>query len=46
MVEQRDTVWLKVFEKKGQHQSAEILENYGIDTENDVSLWFDQGDFS
>ena len=46
MVEQRDTVCLKVFEKKELHQSEEILEKYGIDTENVVSLRLDQGDFS
>jgi len=32
-----------VLEKKGLHQAAGILENYGIDSETDVSL-LDQGD--
>ena len=43
MVEGTDTVWLAVLEKKGLHQAAGILENYGIDSETDVSL-LDQGD--
>ena len=34
---------LVVLEKKGLHQAAGILENYGIDSETDVSL-LDQGD--
>ena len=33
-----DTAWLTVLEKKGLHQVAGILENYGIDSETDVSL--------
>jgi hypothetical protein len=33
-----------VLEKKGLHQAAGLLENYGIDSETDVSL-LDQGDF-
>ena len=33
-----------VFEKKGLHQEEEILENYGIDSEIDVSV-FDRDDF-
>ena len=36
---------LTVLEKKGLHQVAGILENYGIDSETDVSL-FDRDDFS
>ena len=43
MVEGTDTGWLAVLEKKGLHQSAGILEDYGIDGETDVSL-LDQGD--
>ena len=43
MVEGTDTGWLTVMEKKGLHQAAGILENYGIDSETDVSL-LDQGD--
>ena len=42
-MEGADTGWLSEFEKKGLHQVAEILENYGIDSETDVSL-LDQGD--
>jgi hypothetical protein len=37
MVEQRDTRCLTVLEKKGLHQEADILENYGIAKETDVS---------
>jgi hypothetical protein len=44
MVEVQDTGWLTVFEKKGLHQSADILENYGINSETDVSV-FDRDDF-
>ena len=44
MVEQRDTGWLVVLEKKGLHQVTDILENYGIDSETDVSV-IDQDDF-
>jgi hypothetical protein len=36
MVERTDTGWLVVLEKKGLHQAAGILENYGIDSETDV----------
>ena len=43
MVEGTDTGWLAVLEKKGRHQAAGIIENYGIDSETDVSL-LDQGD--
>ncbi len=32
-----------MLEKKGLHQEAGLLENYGIDSETDVSL-LDQGD--
>jgi hypothetical protein len=40
-----DTAWLAVLEKKGLHQAAGILENYGIDCETVVSL-LDRDDFS
>ncbi len=33
MVEQKDTGWLPVFDKKRIHQVVDILENYGIDSE-------------
>ena len=46
MVEQRDTTCLVVFEKKGMYQETDILENYGIDSETDVSSVLDQDDFS
>ncbi len=39
-----DTIWLAVLEKKGLHQAAEILENYVINSETDVSV-FDRDDF-
>jgi hypothetical protein len=42
-MEGTDTGWMTVLEKKGLHQVAGILENYGIDSETDVSL-LDQGD--
>ncbi len=45
MVEDWDTGWLVVIEKKGLHQAVDILENYGIDSETDVSV-LDQDDFS
>ena len=45
MVEQKDTGWLTVFDKKGIHQVVDILENYGIDSETDLSL-LDQDDLS
>ena len=38
MVEGEDTGWLVGLEKKGLHQATEILENYGIDSETDVSV--------
>jgi hypothetical protein len=38
-----DTGWLTVLEKNGLGLAAEILENYGIDSEIDVSL-LDQDD--
>ena len=46
MVEGEDTGWLVVFEKKGLHQAAEILENCWIDSEprTDVSM-LDRDDF-
>ena len=42
-MEGTDTGWMAVLEKKGLHQAAGLLENYGIDSETDVSL-LDQGD--
>jgi hypothetical protein len=42
-MEGTDTGWMTVLEKKGMHQAAGLLENYGIDSETDVSL-LDQGD--
>jgi hypothetical protein len=42
-MEGTDTGWMTVLEKKGLHQVEGILENYGIDSETDVSL-LDQGD--
>ena len=36
--------WLSELEKKGLHQAAEILENYGINSETDVSV-LDRDDF-
>jgi hypothetical protein len=42
-MEGTDTGWMTVLEKKGLHQVAGILENYGIDSETDVSLLV-QGD--
>jgi hypothetical protein len=44
MVEEEDTGWLAVLEKKGLHQAAEILDNYGINSETDVSV-VDRDDF-
>jgi hypothetical protein len=43
LVEQTDTgcynlCWLTVLEKKGLHQEAYILENYGIDSETDLTV--------
>ena len=37
-MEGEDTGWLSDLEKKGLHEEAGILENYGIDSETDVSL--------
>ena len=37
-------VWMSVIEKKGLYQAAEILENYGINSETDVSV-LDRDDF-
>ena len=42
--EGEDTGCLVVIEKKGLHQAAEILENYGINSETDVSV-LDRNDF-
>jgi hypothetical protein len=44
MVEGEDTGRLKVLREQGLHQVVHILENYGIDSETDVSL-LDQDDF-
>ena len=41
---QEDRGWLTVIEKQGLHQAAEILENYGINSETDVSV-LDRDDF-
>jgi hypothetical protein len=43
MVKGTDAGWLAVLEKNGLGPAAEILENYGIDSETDVSL-LDQDD--
>jgi hypothetical protein len=43
MVEGTDAGWLAVLERNGLGPAAEILENYGIDSETDVSL-LDQDD--
>ena len=45
MVEGTDTGWLTVLEKNGLGPAAEILENYGIDSETDLFV-LDQDDFS
>jgi hypothetical protein len=45
MVEDRDTGWVVVFEKKGMYQTVDILENYGIDSDTDVSV-IDQDNFN
>ena len=44
MVEQTDTGWLTVLEKNGLRPAADILENYGINSETDVSV-LDRDDF-
>ena len=44
MVEGEEPGWLSELEKKGLHQAAEILENYGINSETDVSV-LDRDDF-
>jgi hypothetical protein len=43
MLEQTNTGWLTVLEEQGLHQVTHILENYGIESETDVSL-LDQED--
>ncbi len=40
-MDERDKGWMTEVKKKGLHQETEILENYGIDSETDVSV-FDQ----
>jgi hypothetical protein len=42
--EGEDRGWLAVIEEQGLHQEAEILENYGINSETDVSV-LDRDDF-
>jgi hypothetical protein len=44
MVEGEESGWLSELEKKGLHQVTEILENYGMNNETDVSV-FDRDDF-
>ena len=44
-MEEQEDGWLTVLEKNGLGTSAEILENYGIDSETDL-LVLDQDDFS
>ena len=44
MVEGEESGWLSELEKKGLHQVVEILENYGINSETDVSV-IDRDDF-
>ena len=38
MVEGEESGWLSELEKKRLYQAAEILENYGINSETDVSV--------
>ena len=45
MVQQTDKGWLTVLEKNGLRLAADIFENYGIDSETDLSV-LDQDDFS
>ena len=45
MMEGTDTGWLTVLEKNGLGLAAEILENYGVDSETDL-LVLDKDDFS
>ena len=45
MVQQTDKGWLTVLEKNGLRLAADIFENYGIDSETDLSV-FDQDDFT
>ena len=45
MVQQTDKGWLTVLEKNGLCLAADIFENYGIDSETDLSV-LDQDDFS
>ena len=44
-MQQTDTGWLTVLEKNGLRLAAEILENYGIDSETNLSV-LNQDDFS
>ena len=44
-MEEEEDGWLTVLEKNGLGPAAEILENYGIDSETDL-LMLDQDDFS
>jgi hypothetical protein len=43
MVEETDTGWMTVLEKNGLGPAAEILENYGIDSETEVVQCLDRG---
>ena len=45
MVQQTDTGWLALLEKNGLRLVTDIFENYGIDSETDLSV-LDQDDFS
>jgi hypothetical protein len=45
MVERTIEGWLTVLEKKGLRQAGDILENYGIESETDLSV-LDQDDFN
>jgi hypothetical protein len=45
MVERTIEGWLTVLEKKGLRQAGDILENYGIESETDLSV-LDQHDFN
>ena len=44
-MEEEEDGWLTVLEKNGLGPAAEILENYGVDSETDL-LMLDQDDFS
>ena len=44
-MEEQEAGWLTVLEKNGLRLVADIFENYGIDSETDLSV-LDQDDFS